>query len=66
MSRLANKQCEAYVSLCLALSPYDRQVYSGLLDVSVIAGKEVCIRNANSYCKMRVLISGSLNDFSCN
>jgi len=43
MSRLANKQCEAYVSLCLALSPYDRQVYSGLLDVSVIAGKEVCI-----------------------
>ena len=53
------RQLAAYVPRFRASGPYSAKVLSGSSPKSISEGTEVCMRNAISYCLMRVSISGS-------
>ena len=55
----ASRQLPQTCPALRASSPYSSNVLSGSSDRSVNSGTEACIRNAISYCAMRVAISGS-------
>ena len=57
-SRRAIRQFAANVPGFLESGPYSSKVCSDSFDRSVNSGTDVCMRNAISYCAMRVLISG--------
>jgi hypothetical protein len=59
-SRRASRQFAAYVPGLRTFGPYMSTTASDSFDVSVSSGTLDCIRNASSYCEIRVAISGSL------
>ena len=60
-SRRASRQLAAKVPGVRESGPYMSKTRSGSAATSVSSGTDVCIRNAISYCAMRVRISGSPN-----